>query len=443
MEDSKDIVVIVVDSLRYKDLAIEDDLAPFIQGQADSGIWSQTYYSTSPWTAPAHASLLTGSLPSEHGTTTENTYFDSEPSLLSDLPNEYYALALSENGLFSPSLGFDEGFDNFVSFGIGHRKGESWREIWERDDEFSGRLEKYLEFSKELIANKDLASLGSLIDHLRQKFGRLTNPGFIDEITGEIQNELDKSRSSFIFANLMPAHYPYTFSPSEERKYLADVDSETIETAIASYDHEAYLADSEVTWNKKNLDIRKKGYLASISYVDRKIKNLYERAPEDTIFVVLGDHGELFGEQEVQGQPIIGHHFGTYEELIHVPLIIFSKGDPGLQLSTDDLRSHASFYEIIQALTGSVDLESKEVTRSEYFGLKGYYQQFDREYPRELEEPYSRKSFSFVTKNKNKVDLTTDGLYDWNISDLVEKRSSQPHSELRSKLRILYDHNFD
>lgn len=436
--ENRDVVLVVIDSLRYKDLALEDNLAPFLQSRRDSGIWLENYYSTSPWTVPAHASILTGQLPSEHGTTTENTYFNAENSLISRLPDYYYSVGLSENGLFSDELGFADGFDEFRIFKTENRGGEAWRKIWQRDDESSSRLDKYLNFSKSLIASRDLQSVSSLVSHLKQKFSDRTNPGFVDQIISSILSELNRDRSSFVFANLMPTHYPYTFS-SAEREYIGKVSKEDLDKAIASYNHEDYLLNPDIRWDEESLELRKKGYHASISYVDKKLKSLYQEAPEDAIFVVLGDHGELFGEQEVEEEPIIGHHFGTFEELIHVPLVIFSKKGVNLDLVEDEVTSHICLPELIQGLISSEDFVSKDTARSEYFGLEGYYDQFDRSYPEKLKSAYSRKSFSLID-NKSKIDLTSDGLYSWDVSSLSEKIVTKTDSEASSKLRILYSH---
>jgi uncharacterized sulfatase len=38
---------------------------------------------------------------------------------------------------------------------------------------------------------------------------------------------------------------------------------------------------------------------------------------DDTVVVLVGDHGEMLGEHR-----LMGHAFGVYEELVHVPLLI-------------------------------------------------------------------------------------------------------------------------
>ena len=55
------------------------------------------------------------------------------------------------------------------------------------------------------------------------------------------------------------------------------------------------------------------------------------RRYDDALIIVVGDHGELFGEH-----PLMEHGHALYEELIHVPLIIhFPGGRDGGQLRND------------------------------------------------------------------------------------------------------------
>ena len=94
-----DIVVVVIDTLRAKDIEEKGEtVAPFLEDIKDEGIKLSNYYSNAPWTAPAHASMFTEKLPSSHGTTTENPLFDGENRLVREMKQEgFRTAALSEN----------------------------------------------------------------------------------------------------------------------------------------------------------------------------------------------------------------------------------------------------------------------------------------------------------------------------------------------------------
>lgn len=79
------IVLLVVDTWRKKDFVEDRSIAPFLSEKSEEGLHLENYYANSPWTVPAHASLFSGQLPSEHRTTTENTYFREENKLTSKL----------------------------------------------------------------------------------------------------------------------------------------------------------------------------------------------------------------------------------------------------------------------------------------------------------------------------------------------------------------------
>lgn len=441
------IVLIVSDSLRFKDISTMDEISPFLSEVSESGLNLDKFYSNAPWTVPAHASLFSGKLPSEHGCTTQDTYFDCKFKLISQF-DDRFCIGLSENGLLSKETGFSQDFDEFRNFQKGMRGGKSWKKIWEKDDDFDSSFEKYFHFIRQIIINGDLVSLKSLFEHIYTKISRDGfNKKYISEVFSSIQEELDTERDSFVFANVTSTHYPYTFDMKEKRKFLQNVEKEELEKAIAAYNHEEYLGDrGEIIWGQRNIDVRRRGYLASIRYVDKYLENLYNAATEDTVFIVVGDHGELFGEYQKSGSPLIGHHFGTFKELVHVPCFIFSKSEKELAIEEDRLYSLRDLPEIIQGLdTGEeIQIENNQI-RTEYFGLKGYYDQFDRDYPEEVEELFSRKSFSLITEYR-KFDVTSDGKYLWSregFNEGSELCSGELFDKLNKKADILYSHYFD
>lgn len=362
------IVLLVVDTWRRKDFVKDRSIAPFLSEKAEEDIYLEHYYASSPWTVPAHASLFSGKLPSEHGTTTENTYFSEENRLTSVLESEdFKTSAFTENHLITEETGFAEGFQEFVQT-TEDLGGKTWKEIWQKDDEFSGRREKYKYFFKETVKKKDLESAKSFLGHIIDKFSSREadyNSGKTVRTLEEANRKLESQEDEFVFVNIMPVHSPYTFDEEDREEFLADHNEKEIMEASQTKIIEDYLPEG---FSDRKLETREKAYKASIRYADRKIKDFYEKAPEDTVFVVIGDHGELIGEYEQQGTKLIGHHLGTYKELIEVPCIIFSKGKE-LELKIDEkgLYSHTEVIDIIQNLIKDGKIGSEEILNSEYF----------------------------------------------------------------------------
>ena len=85
------IVLLVVDTLRDKDLEQKgEEIAPFLTKMGEENIKIENYYSNASWTAPAHATMFTGELPSSHGTTTENPFFEKENKLVKTMKDHGY-----------------------------------------------------------------------------------------------------------------------------------------------------------------------------------------------------------------------------------------------------------------------------------------------------------------------------------------------------------------
>jgi arylsulfatase A-like enzyme len=121
----KNIVLLVVDTLRAKDIRGDEAVAPFLSSMMEEGDNIENYYATAPWTAPSHASIFTGLMPSEHGTTSKDPTFESKNNLVYLLKEKgYYTKAISDNYLVSSSLGFSEEFDEFQEFGIENKPGK-------------------------------------------------------------------------------------------------------------------------------------------------------------------------------------------------------------------------------------------------------------------------------------------------------------------------------
>lgn len=434
------IVLLVVDTWRKKDFVKDNSIASFLSEKSEEGLHLRNYYANSPWTVPAHASLFSGKLPSEHGTTTENTYFSEENKLTLMLESEGFSTsAFTENHLITEETGFSEGFQQFVQT-TEDLGGETWKEIWQKDDEFSGRKEKYSYFFKKTLKKGDINSAKSFFRHITDKFTSREadyNSGKTVRTLEEANKKLNSEKDEFVFTNIMPVHSPYTFDEEDKEKYLSNYSEEEILDASQTKVLEDYLPEG---FSDRKLEIRQKAYKASVIYADRKIRNFYREAPEDTVFIVLGDHGELIGEYEQQGTKLIGHHLGTYKELVEVPCIIFSKGrELDLEIDEKGLYGHTEMIDIIHGLIQDSEAEPQEILNSEYFGRKGFVEQFGREIPEGCEQIYNRKSFSLIN-SQIKYDLTTEGEYFWRTKVLTEEEEIdiERASELKSKAEVLY-----
>lgn len=415
------VVLLVVDTLRDKELQEERTIAPFLSTMAEDQIKLDNYYSNASWTAPAHASIFTGELPHNHGTTTFNPFFKSQNRVVDFFKeNGFYTVGFSENQWVSGASGYGESFDEFIHFSNSKRGGEAWKKVWENDSEFNTQTEKWLFFAKKALRDRDLESfrtLGNYIQENKLRRGEEAdyNPGQDNKVFDQIINELKKEeRDSFVFANIMAVHAPYRFNERQKVSFMPELTTKRISEVSDTLPLWKYLlSDKEESF----VDDRRRAYRASVSYVDSKIEELYKRSPKDTVFIILGDHGEVTGEYEFGGKPLIGHHLGTFKELLDVPCYILSKRELDIDISPEKMYSHRDILEVAKLVLGQEANPGKQVVKAEYRGLNGFLQFKDEEIPSKIESILNRKSFCVMDK-KAKYDLTSEGGF-----PLVNERS--------------------
>ncbi|MFB6209891.1 MAG: sulfatase-like hydrolase/transferase [Candidatus Nanohaloarchaea archaeon] len=448
------IVLLVADTLRARNLSMyghSKQVMPFVS-QLEEKIVVDNYYSNSPWTLPAHATIFTGELPSEHGFTTQNTFFDKDNELIESLKEQgFETFGLSENSLISESLGFGEEFDYFWSDAPEQEEGETWREVWDKDLEYGSRLEKYSDFFSKALRRGDTESMKTFFRHLRRKLKTDSedyNPTESDHTIREAQKILEKGEDRFLFVNLMAAHAAYTFNEDQKDRFLADVSREDILKATSFKSIDGMLEMEEVT--ERDFEIREKAYEASINYVDKLVEELYKEAPEDTVFLLVGDHGELIGEYEKHGVRLVDHHFGTFKEVIEVPLVIFGKKDISdleQKFTAEKLYSHVDLFRLIRDMAGKEESEiGGELAKVEYYGRSGFNRQFNHEIKEGYRQLYDRKSFSMIDPDF-KYDLASDGEFLWERTGATENENliekEEVPEKLSQKMDILYSWRMD
>ncbi len=134
--EGPNVVLIVVDTLRADHLPFygyKKNTAPFLKSIAEKGALFKHTYSTSSWTAPATASILTSLLPSQTGVmmgmnSSKRLTKVKPESKLNRIPekvetiaetlkkNGYKTFGISDNGNISEQMGFNQGFDKFHNF---------------------------------------------------------------------------------------------------------------------------------------------------------------------------------------------------------------------------------------------------------------------------------------------------------------------------------------
>lgn len=120
-EPAPSVVVVVVDTLRADHLTqygYASPTSPALDEFARTSTRFTEVWSTTSWTAPATASLLTGLYPARHGTRSfREVLHASAPSVAEALRDDgWRTLGYSHNANISATTRFDQGFDTFEAY---------------------------------------------------------------------------------------------------------------------------------------------------------------------------------------------------------------------------------------------------------------------------------------------------------------------------------------
>lgn len=136
-----------------------------------------------------------------------------------------------------------------------------------------------------------------------------------EEISAFVRRRTDAG-NAFVWAHYMDPHKPFIPSIAIDGPVIDRTDEEIRE--LNSYDHAEDPLGPEDTAFLEAL------YDANIRYFDRELARLLRdlrQKPwyDDATIVVVGDHGELFGEHGYMFHPM---HVDPYDELIRTPLLV-------------------------------------------------------------------------------------------------------------------------
>ena len=268
------VVVISIDTLRADRLGAAGyfrALTPNLDRLADDGAQFLQATSTSPWTFPAHVSLFTSALPFDFG----ERIWRASPNflMLAELfRNAGYRTAAYTGGTWvAARIGFDQGFESF----------ESHDEIQEGGP--AAYLAEAADWVEKLDGAPFLLFLHTYEPHVPYIHGDFTDP----DASGRM-------REMFDYEDLQRLRDGSLIPDEQERRHV-----------IALYDGDVAAADRFIG-----------------AFLDR----LDELRPlDDTIVVVLSDHGEDLWDHVEHRSADHGH--SLYEEQLRVPLIIRKTGD--------------------------------------------------------------------------------------------------------------------
>ncbi len=318
-DDRPNVVLVVMDTARaVETVPAASELTPTLASLASAGTECLRAYSSSPWTLPAHVSLFTGQYTAAHGAHGGHTYLDADHETLPEAFQSagYETVGVSNNCWITGEFGFDRGFETF-------RKG--WQYL--QSDVDTGAIVRAHGVSERLTALKEQLTAGNPVvtlaniayeRYLCRDDGAARTTQWIDDWLTD-RHRRGEGRPFFLFCNYIEPHIEYDPPRAYAEQFLSD--SEIQEATQLRQDPRAFDV-GEYDLTERDCELLRGLYRGEVAYLDAQIATLRESLQavdewDNTIFVVLGDHGENIGEYG-----FFGHQYNLHETVVHVPLVI-------------------------------------------------------------------------------------------------------------------------
>ncbi len=271
------VVLISLDTLRADHVGAygyPKETTPNLDRFAEAGIVFLNNYAQAPNTAPSHTSILASLYASVASVWAHGGVLDPNVPMLAETFKEAGFATAAFVQL--PSATYERGFDVYT--GLSH--GASFRRRAE-----------------------------STMDSVREWVSAQTEQPF------------------FLFLHTYAVHLPY--SPSEELAEKFDPDYEGPLSNNLRGTLIDQINDGEIEITAADLNHIIAMYDAEIAELDQDLGALFDWFEqngllENTVFAVIADHGEEFGEHGI----VAKHTYSLHQELIHTPLILFGGGIP-------------------------------------------------------------------------------------------------------------------
>ncbi|WP_049997577.1 sulfatase [Halococcus sediminicola] len=286
MNQSPNVLFLVVDSLRC-DAVLGDESydTPTLDRLADDGIVFENCYSQGISTAPSMTAMLTGRYPLEYG---GHRYIEeNQPTFAEQFKrNGYTTGAIHSNPYVSRLWNFDKGFDTFEENIL----------PFESDGLLEYAPDDFLRYANKFV-------------RLLRRTPYMPSPQTNERLDAWTEAAPEPW---FLWTQYMDVHGPYL--PGGEFTYRNKFRAERLwRKAAVTSPHE--ITDAEHRELRTN-------YRKEVEYFDAELGKFLGRLDwrghlDNTLIVVVGDHGDEFYEHDDYGHSNLPH-----DELTHVPLLM-------------------------------------------------------------------------------------------------------------------------
>lgn len=334
------IVLLVLDTHRLDRLScygFPEPISPHIDAFASTATRFTQAISPAQWTVPAHGSFFTGLYPHQHGLLQiAGQLQTTAPTLIERLKTAGYNTAgFSNNPLVGVmNNGLEKGFTHFINYASSEyqrkqKQQQTGNLISQQLAEIFTQVEKSLSQSltvRKIAANPGVARVMKAVFLPDETSTGDTRQSLWDASQWLIQkSQLATVEPQFIFINLMGTHHPYAPSAWAVQHYVPTWSLDVIQDNLRHFNKN--MQDDMRNVLHKPLteaeDHLLNGlYNAEVATQDAYLGQFFDRLAQanildDCFIIMLGDHGENLGEHN-----LVGHSYGVYRDLVHVPCFI-------------------------------------------------------------------------------------------------------------------------
>jgi uncharacterized sulfatase len=199
-------------------------------------------------------------------------------------------------------------------------------------------------------------ALNPIFVPLWSRFARFKgdNPASARDAVRFVQEKLmgDSEQPHFLFINMMEPHLPYSPPRSFVERFAPRVQSDPrAHSFMRAFNLHAadWLTPTTRPFTELEASTLSDMYDAEVAYQDHLLGPLFAaldqpECRDNTLVIVVADHGEMLGEHQ-----FVGHGFGVYQELIHVPLLIRLPGQTQGGTRTQPCATRRLFHTVLDA----------------------------------------------------------------------------------------------
>ena len=299
---SPNVLLLVLDTVRGMSLSLygySRQTTPALERFATKGVVFEEAYSTAPWTLPSIASMFTGRYPHEHGADWLTPLLNRDRTLAEVFRDAGYI-----TGGFAANL-------NYSSAEVGLARG------FIHYEDYTASLSDILLSASPgrfILNNPMLRRAIGFYDSFGRKTADRLNTDLLSWLSDHPQ------RPFFAYLNYYDAHEPYL--PPSPFDTLFGPDTLRDKTLIRQKGARDAHRINKKAMSAGERAAEQQAYDGAIAYLDSRLEQLIAELDRrdltrNTIVIITGDHGELFGEHS-----LFEHGNSLYLPLLRVPLLL-------------------------------------------------------------------------------------------------------------------------